>query len=166
MNHVRGAFTLVEVAVAGSLIGLCVLTAVAIIPPGLRIQNEARMRAVAAATVMTLSQRVGFGTSITTAGAMSDATGTLNPKIIAWDSNNASLTRYDTGLGQSTLITAPDKIYQISPLPAATTGDLTRRLIFTTVTGRSGMVITWLLSKDPTDSKMRATYLATFTENI
>lgn len=162
MNHLRGAFTLVEVAVAGSLIGLCVLTAVAIIPPGLRIQNEARMRAVAAATVMTLSQRVGFGTSIT--GAMGPATAA--PNIIAWDSNNASLTRYDTGLGQSTLITPPAQIFQISPLPAATTGDLTRRLIFTTVTGRTGMVITWLLSKDPTDSKIRATYLATFTENI
>jgi hypothetical protein len=51
----KKAFTLVEVAVAGSLIGFCVLTAVAIIPRGLQVQNEGRMRAAASAAIMTLS---------------------------------------------------------------------------------------------------------------
>lgn len=166
MKNLISAFTLVEVAVAGSLIGLCVLTAVSIIPQGLRVLNDSRMRAAAAATVMTLSQRVGCGTSITTAAAMSNSTSTLRPKIIAWDSNNASLTTYDSALGQNALISPAHKIFQASPLPAAITGDLSRRLIFTTITARSGIVIAWLLSKDPNDSNMRATYLATFTENL
>jgi hypothetical protein len=57
------AFTLVEVAVAGSLIGFCVLTAVAIIPRGLQVQNEGRMRAAASAAMMTLSaQAQGYST--------------------------------------------------------------------------------------------------------
>jgi Tfp pilus assembly protein PilE len=47
----RRGFTLIEVAVAGTLIGLTVAATLAIIPAGLKAQHQARMRAVAAATV-------------------------------------------------------------------------------------------------------------------
>ncbi len=51
----KKAFTLVEVSIAGALIGLCILTAVAIIPQGLKAQDVGRMKAAAAATVLYMS---------------------------------------------------------------------------------------------------------------
>jgi len=150
--NMRRAFTLVEVAVAGSLIGLCVLTAVSIIPAGLRTQNEARMRAVAAATVMRLSAEIATGpvggyTVLTKLGATKTA---ASLQITAWDSNGA-------------VTTSPTDVYQVTPLPAV--GDLSRRLVFSKEGSSVNVITAWLLSKDPSNtSDKRATYLATFTE--
>lgn len=150
----RNAFTLVEVAVSGSLIGLCVLSALSIIPQGLRVQNEARMRAAAAATVMRLSAEAGTGLAGYTVMAMLTPKATSDYEIIAWDSNGAVTE------------SAPANVYVMSSTPAL--GDLSRRIIFTIEPGSVANVITaWLLSKDPDDnSDKRAKYLATFTERI
>ena len=51
----KKAFTLVEVSIAGALIGLCILTAVSIIPQGLKAQDVGRMKAAAAATILYMS---------------------------------------------------------------------------------------------------------------
>jgi sensor domain CHASE-containing protein len=155
MRH--SGFTLVEVAVAGSLIGLSVLSAVAIIPAGLRIQNDARMRAAAAATVMNLSAEAGTGVGTVynvaqrlTAVTPSELTA-LN--ISRWESNGA-------------ITATPTDIYRAATIPPS--GDLARRLLYTLEsTGGVRVITVWLLSKDPTATVAgpRTTrYLTTFVE--
>lgn len=153
MKHYHSAFTLVEVAVAGSLIGLCVLTAVSIIPQGMRVQDEARMRAVAAAAVMSLSAQGQTGGP--TYSAFSQMTASTTPSglygtIKGWDSNG-------------TISTPPASVYQAATLPPA--GDLARRLVFS-IDGSGPRAITvWMLSRDPINpADKRARYLTTFVE--
>jgi type II secretory pathway pseudopilin PulG len=153
----KSGFTLVEVAVAGSLIGLCVLTAVSIIPAGLRTQNEARMRAAAAANVMSLSAEAGTG--IGTVYNVAQRLTLITPSeftalnISRWESNGA-------------VSTPPSTIYRATTLPAA--GDLARRLVYTLESSGGVRVITvWLLSKDPAPTvsgQRSARYLTTFVE--
>lgn len=151
----KRAFTLVEVAIAGSLIGVCVLTALSIIPSGLRTQNEARMRATAAAAVMTQSAEAGIGGSATSR----ILTGTAAPAISRWVSNG--------GVNPN-----PTTAYRIPGMP--TPGALENRLIFsveegtsTTMAGTFYILTAWLLDKDPDSgtAPFTARYLATFTED-
>ena len=143
------AFTLVEVTVAGSLIGLCVLTAVSIIPQGLQATNEARMRAVAAAAIMTLSAK-GGGLGCMNGSNVSSFLATLK-----YESSGA-------------VTTAPTMLYNIPTSPGQ--GDLERRLIFSYTDGNNGAgqntraIVAWLLNADPDNSPKKARYLATFTE--
>ena len=78
MNRRQG-FTLIEVAVAGTLIGLTVAATLAIIPAGLKAQQQARMRAVAAATVayMFYSQNHWTAASYSATGASISAQATF-----------------------------------------------------------------------------------------
>ncbi len=149
------AFTLVEVAVAGSLIGFSVLTAVSIIPRGLQTINEARMRAVAAAAIMTLSAKNNGNSRLVD----------LEPFTIDPDQKNFGL----------------EPQYLSTPRPpegrylATSVGALENRLLFTSVEGDNGatpvfqqtrVITAWLLNADPNSSPKptKARYLATFTE--
>lgn len=157
---IRRGFTLIEVAIAGSLIGVCVLSALSIIPRGLKTQNEGRMRAVAAATIMYLSSQGAIGAGKSAADTPSMASATLptgvNVSDITYDSNGAN--------------SPPSSLLSVDPLPSA--GDLARRLVFSLEDGNNGKsqntraITAWLLSADPVNGKapMRATYLGTFSE--
>jgi hypothetical protein len=157
MKPIHSAFTLVEVSVAGSLIGLCVLTAVAIIPQGMAAQDQARMRAAAAGAIMTLSERGKTGGTSLGYNVFSRLTSTTTPSnllttipIKAWDSNGA-------------VTTVPSAIYQPISLPVE--GDLSRRLIYSVDGGGPRAITVWMLSRDPTNpAEKRATYLTTFVE--
>ncbi len=157
---IRRGFTLIEVAIAGSLIGVCVLSALSIIPRGLKTQNEGRMRAVAAATIMYLSSQSTLGAGKSAADPSSMAAATLPSGVtvsnMAYDSNGAA--------------SAPTSLFSVDPLPPV--GDLARRLVFSVDQGTNGQsqntraITAWLLSADPQDGKppMRATYMGTFSE--
>ena len=160
MNTLKNGFTLIEVAVAGSLIGLCVLTALSIIPAGLRTQDEARMRAVAAAVVMTQSATVGVR-----AASMFV---TASPAIAVWDGRGVVKPPPSAG---GTGFRAPG---------SGAPGALENRLIFTVTSGSSAsqptgiqagtfkVITAWLLNKNPDtgNAPFRATYLATFTDGM
>jgi Tfp pilus assembly protein PilE len=148
----RAGFTLVEVAIAGSLIGLCVLTAVSIIPSGMQVQNRARMRAVAAATVAYIAaESLGYST-ITNSRFM--AASTVTSSSVTFLGDRASVPN-PTGT-----------IYCLDGI-SANSGRLERRIIYSTVNGTSGKEINaWLLNKDPANSPTKAEYLATFVEAL
>lgn len=156
MTH--SGFTLVEVAVAGSLIGLCVLTAVSIIPAGLRTQNEARLRAAAAANIMSLSAQAGTGS-----GTVYNVAASLDP-IPGPELAGLDITRWESR-GAVPAPAALD-LYKAKNSPAP--GDLTRRLIYSLQSSGGVRVITvWLLSKDPSPAvsgPRTARYLTTFVE--
>ena len=148
------AFTLIEVAIAGSLIGLCVLSAVSIIPHGLQNTNEARMRAAASAAIITLSAKGGL------AGCMNPTNVTPSPVVIG------AGFRFDSS---GAIATPPSTLWAIPTTPGA--GELERRLVFSFTTGGNNgaglntrSTDAWLLSADPDNSPKNARYLATFTE--
>ena len=170
----RLGFTLIEVAVAGTLIGLTVAATLAIIPAGLKAQQQARMRAVAAATVATLfyqqnhwSQSLQPATNFMnacTSGASSalvplgtqshtivaDASGTTPSSITSSGSLN---TKYCLGASQS-----------LSGLSGGA-NDLTSRLVFgfKDDSGVNKYIIVWNCSVDPRGSTPgRLFELATF----
>lgn len=148
----RAGFTLIEVSVAGALIAFTVLTALAIIPYGLRTQNEARMRTVAAAAVMTLGATPGTSVDSLLTGSVP----------------LTKITRWDTRIGVPWHQGDPTPVAALKiPGTAPTPGDLTARLAYSMETGGGNRAITvWLLSKNPTDpGPMSAAYLATFTES-
>lgn len=103
----KKAFTLVEVAVAGSLIGFCVLTAVTIIPRGLQTQNDARMKAAAAAAIMTLSAKA-YATSKTSCMDVS--------LVIPW----VTADYYDSANHAATLLTPGKLQVPLGPIVAPT----------------------------------------------
>lgn len=160
MSAPKNGFTLIEVAVAGSLIGLCVLTALSIIPAGLRTQDEARMRAAAAAVVMTQS-----ATGAPVGGRAAEKFVTAGPAIAVWDGRGVISPPPVSGDG----FRAPG---------SGTPGALENRLIFTITSGSSAsqpngkqagtfkVITAWLLNKDPDtgSAPFRATYIATFTD--
>lgn len=145
----KRAFTLIEVAVAGSLIGLCVLTAVSIIPRGLQTTNEARMRAVAAAAIITLSAKGGAN------GCMNLTNVNTYSAVLRFESSGA-------------ITTDPTALFIIPT--SANSGELERRVIFSYTNGNNGAgqntraIAAWLLSADPDNTPKIARYLATFTE--
>lgn len=149
----RSGFTLIEVSVAGSLIAFTVLTALAIIPYGLRTQNEARMRTVAAATVMYLGSFPGES---------------VNNKLTADGAILGTITRWE---GRSIIPWKPGDSAPVSGLLVSSVtfppGNLARRLVYSVQTGTARAITVWLLSKDPasTDPKT-ATYLTTFSEAL
>lgn len=153
----KQAFTLVEVSISGALIGLCVLTAVAIIPQGLQSQNVSRMKAASAAIAMYLSAAAGEGVSIETRLTAVTLPAGVTVADLAFDSNGA-------------VPTAPAALLRINPEPAA--GDLGRRILFSIDTGNNGAgtntkaITAWLLGTDTTKAtkQTRVTYLATYTE--
>ena len=169
----RHGFTLIEVAVAGTLIGLTVAATLAIIPAGLKAQQQARMRAVAAATVATLfyqqnhwSQSLQPATNFLNACRASTALvelGTQSHIVVADASgttpssitNSGSLaTKYCLGFSQ-----APTGL----PGPA---NDLTSRLVFgfKDDSGVNKYIIVWNCSVDPRGTTPgRLFELATFT---
>lgn len=150
MIHNDG-FTLVEVAIAGSLIGLCVLTAVSIIPRGLQIQNLGRMRAVAAAAVATIAAD-SFGRNTITQTTYMD----ISPVA-------ASSIKF---LGSRAGVPpATGSLYCVKNI-AANSGRLERRIVFSKTSGSTATEINaWLLIKDPGNSPESAEYLATFAES-
>ena len=150
MNSLRKGFTLVEVAIAGSLIGFCVLTALSIIPRGLVVQNEGRMRAVAAATIAYLASE-SFGASMTT--KMTEMP-SLSSSITDWRGERVGITG-----------APPGSIHRLDT--PKDSGRLERRIIYTvTDSGTIREYTAWLLSKDPDDSPLTASYLATFGESL
>lgn len=161
MRH--SGFTLIEVSVAGSLIAFTVLTALAIIPFGLRTQNEARMRTAASAAVMTLGAVPG--SSVQNALVAADAG--LLAKITRWDGR--SIIRWKSG---DPAPVAALWVASTAPGPE----DLARRLVYSVDVGNSGppsntntrAITVWLISKDHLNATvtgpMSAAYLTTFTE--
>lgn len=144
----RSGFTLIEVSVAGSLIAFTVLTALAIIPYGLRTQNEARMRTVAAATIMTLGANGSVQSKLTIdASLLSKVTRWEGRSIIPWKAGNP----------------APVGALYIWATP--TPGDLAYRLAYSIEGGGPRAITVWLLTKDrAAPGPNSATYLTTFTE--
>jgi len=144
MMRQASGFTLVEVAISGALIGLCVLTAVALIPQGLLVQTENRLRAVSAASIVYLSAE-SFGRSSVTELMVNSG---ISAGGLKWERERAGLTSDPSGT-----------LFQIdSPVNA---GRLERRVVYT----KNGTELTaWMLNKDPTESPTRATFLATYAE--
>jgi Tfp pilus assembly protein PilV len=144
----RSGFTLIEVSVAGSLIAFTVLTALAIIPYGLRTQNEARMRTAAAATVMTMG-----------------ASGSVKSHLTVDTTLLGTITRWE---GRSVIPWKPGDPAPVSGLYIWTTpvsGDLAYRLAYSIQESGARAITVWLLAKDRTSpSPNSATYLTTFTE--
>lgn len=166
----RSGFTLIEVSVAGSLIAFTVLTALGIIPYGLRTQNEARMRTAASAAVMTLG--AVEGSSVKNAliaadpGLLVNPNPLLPPKITRWDGR--SIISWKSG------DPAPVSALWVASTPPGPE-DLARRLVYSIDVGNSGpsntntrAITVWLISKDhltaTVTGPMSATYLTTFTE--
>ena len=144
MKSIRSGFTLVEVAVAGSLIGLTVLTAVAIIPQGLFVQTENRLRTVSAASIAYLASESFARKSITE--LMTDSG--LSAGSLSWQRARAGITADPTGT-----------LYCIDV--AANSGRLERRVIYTKNTNE---ITAWMLNKDPGNNPTSASFLATYVE--
>jgi Tfp pilus assembly protein PilV len=155
----RKAFTLVEVAVAGGLIGVSVLAALAAIPVSLKMQNVARMRAVSAASVMYMVSNAETSSAWNSGGTKTVVTTSLLTAIPIQPIED-SMVGGDNQLGSDTVY-----YFSSSSLPSGSNEDLSRRIGFSfpAKVGNIQEIRTWMLLGDPTSGKReKIHYLSTF----
>ena len=153
----RSGFTLIEVALAAALMTFAVLTSLVIIPQGLKAQNHARMKAVAAAAVVQLFAETSGWDGTAAAGAFG---GSLRP---ATDTPVSARVPDASG----PLPDSPTDFYRLTTA-LAPGSDLASNVAFTfypdpATTNSVNAIRAWEVRPVPGTGTFKAYYLATFT---